>query len=140
MADASRLIRRFVAYGAVGAAGTLAQYAMLVALVRWAGMPPPTASMAGAVLGAVVNYVLNHRFTFGQSASHRQALPRFLAVAGLGVMVNGGAMTVLVDHVGLHYLLAQLVATGFVLLLTFVLNSCWSFRGSLERGASDLDA
>ncbi|KXU91585.1 hypothetical protein CR51_31785 [Caballeronia megalochromosomata] len=95
--------------------------------------------MVGAVLGACVNYVLNHRFTFGKTAPHKQALPRFLAVAGLGVLVNGASMSVLVDYTGLHYLLAQVCATALVLLLTFALNSCWSFRGSADRGVREVD-
>ncbi|WP_159907790.1 GtrA family protein [Caballeronia humi] len=133
------MIRRFVAYGSVGATGTLAQYALLVVLVRYFAIPAPLASMLGAVLGACVNYVLNHRFTFGRTASHRQALPRFLTVAGLGIVVNGTAMIVLVDHAGMNYLLAQVCVTALVLLLTFVLNSVWTFREAPKRSCQIMD-
>ena len=73
---------QFLRYACVGAVGTAAHYTVLIALVQSAGAAPVAASTAGAIVGAFVNYALNHRFTFASGRAHRIALPRFLVVAG----------------------------------------------------------
>src|SRR5690242_10553311 len=102
---------QFVRYAGAGAIGTAVQYLALVALVhaQWTGAV--AASTAGAVLGALVNYVLNYRFTFASGRTHAHALPRFAAVAALGIGINALVVALLI-HAGAHYLVAQVVATG----------------------------
>ena len=63
-------------------------YAVLIALVQLARADPVAASTAGAVCGALVNYALNHRFTFASGKSHATALPRFALVAVAGIALN----------------------------------------------------
>ena len=75
MSHAGALLRFLL----VGGTATAMQYAVLVALVRWAGVGPTLASCIGFVLSAVLNYALNRRFTFRSQARHAQALPRFAA-------------------------------------------------------------
>lgn len=117
---------QFLRYAGAGAIGTLAQYAVLVLLVQWQGIGAVTASTVGAVLGALINYALNHRFTFASERTHAQALPRFAAVAAMGVVVNAVVVAVLV-HANVHYLAAQVVATGGVLVAGYLANRAWTF-------------
>lgn len=128
MAERRNLIR-FVTYAMVGAVGTVAQYVILASLVslHWAG--PVSASVTGAVVGAVINYLLNARFTFA-SKSHSSALPKFAATAVLGAAVNGLLMKVLIDFANVNYLVAQLIASAAVLALTYCINLVWTFRRS----------
>lgn len=121
-------IPRFTAYATVGVVGTAAQYLVLIVLVQAMAAAPVPASLAGYVAGAVVNYWLNHRLTFRSKAPHGRAAPRFLAVAGLGFVLNAGIMQLLVNAAGLHYLASQLVATGLVLVVNYLANAHWSFR------------
>ena len=83
--SASGGLARFLRFAAVGAVGTLAHYALLVALVEGAGAPPLAGATAGFVLGALVNYALARRLVFASTRSHAQALPRFFAVALAGL-------------------------------------------------------
>jgi len=119
---------RFVAYAAVGALGTLAQYMVLIATVHAGLATPAVGSMVGASVGALINYWLNHRVTFRSTASHRSTLPKFAAIACLGVLVNGMVMKVLAESHHVNYLFAQIVATGLVLVMTFLINSAWTFK------------
>jgi putative flippase GtrA len=137
MTKAANLFR-FVRYGLVGAVGTLVQYAILVAMVSAHLAQPATASMVGAVAGAIVNYLLNARFTFDQTP-HAQALPKFALTAVLGAALNGILMKIFVDVLGMHYLLAQVGATVIVLGLTYSINALWTFR-SAESGLRPKDA
>ncbi len=117
---------QFLRYAGAGAVGTLAQYALLVLLVQTRTAGAVTASTAGAILGALVNYVLNHRFTFASGRSHAQALPRFATVAVAGIALNALVVALLV-HADVHYLVAQVVATGVVLVAGYLANRAWTF-------------
>jgi putative flippase GtrA len=124
----------------VGAVGTLAHYAVLVSAVSMHIASPVAASMAGAVVGAIINYILNAKFTFNHTG-HAQALPKFALVAIVGALMNGLFMKILIDHVGLNYLIAQVLATVLVLALTYTANSLWTFNATTTAikpdGASD---
>ena len=126
MIDAANLFR-IVRYGLVGAVGTLAQYAILVAAVSTHVATPVAASMAGAVVGAIINYILNAKYTF-QHTGHAQALPKFAIIAIAGALMNGGLMKVMISYIGLNYLAAQVLATLIVLGVTYSANSLWTFR------------
>jgi len=121
------LAAQFLRYASVGGIATGAHYALLILLVESGAAPVLTASAAGALLGAGVGYLLNHRFTFRSDRRHRKALPRFLTVAGLAFAANLALMALLYDAGELPYLLAQVLTTAAILALTFTLNRVWSF-------------
>lgn len=123
----ARRVPRFARYVAVGGVGTGAQYLVLVGAVALHAAAPVAASVAGAFVGALVNYLLNRRFTFRTDTQHRSALPKFFATAGAGMLVNGVAMAWLTGFLHLHYLVAQCIASAAVLVLTFSVNSVWTF-------------
>lgn len=114
-------------YTAVGAAATALHCAVLVALVERAGVPPASAAAAGALCGAAAAYAGNRRFTFGSARTHRQALPRFLAVAAASACTSALLVWALSQRLGAPYLLAQAVATLATLLGGYLLNRRWTF-------------
>jgi len=118
---------QFLRYGVAGAVGTALHYATLVALVQYAQAHAVAASTAGAIAGALVNYALNHRYTFASTRTHDKALPRFAAVALAGIAINAVVMAAMLNLVGAHYLAAQLVATGVVLVAGYLANRAWTF-------------
>ena len=121
------VFRQFLAFAAVGAVGTAAQYVVLVALVHGLGIDPVAASASGFVVGAFVNYALNYRITFRSSKRHREAITKFFSVALVGICLNTLVMRLAVFG-GLHYLLGQVVATGIVLFSNFLGNRFWTFK------------
>lgn len=126
-----RVARRFAVYACVGAIGTGAQYAILIAMVRSGYASPALSSMTGASVGALVNYGLNRRITFRSNSNPLSTAPKFAAIALLGVLTNGVCMKFFATSLGMNYLIAQLVTTALVLGLTYLLNSAWTFN---ERG------
>ena len=117
---------RFARYIAVGAITTGVLYLLLILLVRGFGMAPTPASSIGFVLSAVVNYLLNYRFTFRSERPHGPAVAKFVVLAVAGLLINAGMMHWLVT-VGVRYLIAQACATTVVLLFGFISNSVWTF-------------
>lgn len=113
-------------YIGVGAAATLAHWALLAALVEVGQIAPWLASGAGAVLGSQVAFFGNRRFTFDHAGPLWPAWWRFMSTALLGAAL-GMAVVAAGVGLGLHYLLAQALATGLSMLLTFAVNRGWTF-------------
>ena len=114
-------------YAGAGAIGTAAHYALLIAGVQLAGLGAVVASSIGAVAGALINYGLNHRFTFRSDKAHGQALPRFALVAAFSVALNAIALAALLAYVTPNYLVAQVIATLVVMIAGYAANRRWTF-------------
>lgn len=124
---------QFALFSAAGVFAAIGHYGTLIGLSELAGVRPVPASLAGFLVGGVISYTLNYRFTFRSTKQHGEALTKFLAVAAIGFLLNGAVMAAFTGPGGVHYLLAQLVATGVVLLWTFSCNRFWTFREKLTR-------
>ena len=118
---------RFIRYAGAGVIGTAAHYAVLLALVQGLSAEVIFGSTAGAIVGAGINYALNHRFTFASQQAHHRALPRFAAVAAVGILINAAVLDAMLALVGPHYLVAQVVATLAVLVAGYFANRAWTF-------------
>ena len=103
------VIRQFFSFAAVGAVGTAAHYSTFI-------------------VGALVNYTLNYRLTFQSSKLHRDSMPKFFLVALFGLGFNTAIMAFVTEVWRLHYLLAQILATGGVLVWNFTVNRFWTFK------------
>ncbi|MBA4782637.1 MAG: GtrA family protein [Rhizobiales bacterium] len=124
----SGIRREILAFLVVGLVATGSHYAVLIFLVEAMQVAAVPASAAGAFLGAVVSYFLNRKLTFRSNRAHRAAMPRFFTVAALSLATNTGLMALFTGPLGIAYLPAQVVTTGFLIILTFGLNKLWTFR------------
>lgn len=123
----AEVFNRFVRFAGVGVLGTLAHYAVLVTLVQLAMWGSVLASTAGFLVGALVNYSLNYRYTFHSCQPHPQTLAKFLLIAAVGIGLNALVMG-LGARADMHYLVTQIGATGLVLLWNFTGNLLWTFK------------
>jgi dolichyl-phosphate beta-glucosyltransferase len=133
---------RFLRYVAAGGVGTVCHYLLLGLLVGVAGVAPVPASVAGALLGASVNYILNYHFTFASNLAHRLTVPRFATVAALSAALNGAGMWFATSKLHLYYFVAQLGCTAAVLVIGYLLNVVWTFSSQLtgpRTGSSSAD-
>ena len=126
---ALRAVPAFLRYTGVGALATAVHYGLLVLCVERAGWPAFAASGFGAVVGAQIAYLGNRRFTFAHRGDVRASWPRFQATALLGALL-GMAIVALGVRLGVHYLIAQLLATLTSLAMTFAINRHWTFRSA----------
>lgn len=120
----TREIRGFILTGILAA---LTHYGMLVALKESFGWGAVPATLAGYLAGGVVSYILNRTHTFASQRNHAETVWRFAAVAGTGFGLTWIFMHLLVDRLGWHYLLSQLLTTGIVLVWSFLANKFWTF-------------
>lgn len=123
---------RFLQYAAVGAVATAAHYAILVGLVEAGLLAPQRAAALGAWVGAQVAFAGNAAFTFRGAGATVGAWLRFQITAVVGAMLSF-ALVALGVRIGVHYLLAQIVATLINLGVTFEINRRWSFASPTLR-------
>jgi putative flippase GtrA len=134
--ELNRLAYRFVKFAGVGAIGTAGHYITLFLLVHVVALDAVIASSAGFLVGAIINYVLNYKFTFRSRQSHSSTAPKFFAIALGGFFLNGAAMALFVNKIGLYYLLAQVITTGLILIWTFLANHYWTFGETTRNDES----
>jgi putative flippase GtrA len=125
-------VNRFLRYATVGAFATAVHYAILAACVEAALLPPPWAAALGAWIGAQVAFAGNALFTFAGAPVTFAAWLRFQIVAVLGAVISFSIVAAGVG-IGLHYLLAQAIATLVALFVSYELNRRWSFAATPGR-------
>ena len=118
---------QFARYAAAGAIGTLVHYVVLLVLVELAAAGSVLASTLGALAGALVNYTLNYRYTFRSVRPHAESALKYLVVSVAGVLLNAVVIAAATSVLGLHYLVAQVLATAVVLVCAFAINRAWTF-------------
>ena len=106
------------------------QYSLLAAGVEWLRMDAVVASTLGYLVSAVVNYLLNRRYTYGSGASHARLVWRFVLVMAVGLVLNALFMQLLHGYLRCQYVLAQLFATAVNLLWNFGAHRYWTFSRS----------
>jgi putative flippase GtrA len=85
------------------------------------------ASTLGFIASAVLSYLLNYWFTFRSKNPHLSALPRFLVISGIGLVLNGIVLQAGLAYTSVPYIWCQVVATVVVLFWNFVGSLKWSY-------------
>lgn len=126
--DSLRVMRpvgAFLASGALSAGLDLGLFALLVA----AGLPVAGAVVLARACSAVVNFVLNRRLVFHDTAPWWRAAARYLLLA-LAVVAGGATLTQLLVSAGLPVLTAKVLADVAMTALSFSLQrACAVPRG-----------
>lgn len=112
----------------VGGAATAAHYTTLTILVEFCNFTPVYASMLGYLIGMIVSYVFNYRFTFQSKNSHTNTITKFTVVAFFGFFLNSTIMFFGVYWLELHYILSQSISTFLTIAWNFAANLIWTFR------------
>ncbi|MBJ6760330.1 GtrA family protein [Myxococcaceae bacterium JPH2] len=99
---------------ASGAVATAVDFAAVLAMVEWGAMSPAWATVAGCVLGGVVNYSLNRVLTFRSSGAVAPQLARYTVVSATSALLNAGGVALMTLHPQLAYTLGWWVVRGVV--------------------------
>ncbi|BBB14754.1 GtrA family protein [Candidatus Rickettsiella viridis] len=120
------LFWQFSRFFIVGASSALVQFSILIGLVELFSVKPIVASTLGYLGGALINYLLNHYFTFKSTLPHRQAVLRFSINSLFGLFVNFVMMAFLLRHY--PYVLSQVLTSMVVLIWNFLIHRYWTFH------------
>lgn len=122
-----RLLTQFLAFFGVGVVAAIVHYGLLIALKEVFFYDPVHASLAGYIAGGIVSYALNRAYTYEAQRGHFEAGWRFAVVAFVGFGLTWLFMALFTRQLGWHYLFAQIITTGIVLIWSFFAHKYWSF-------------
>jgi len=125
---------RAASYIASGFAATGSHYAVMIALVQWAGWWEVAASSAGFLAGAAVKYPLNYWVVFASRMAHGKAIVRFAIGLAAGFVLNGVVLALLLGTLEAHYLVSQVLTTGVVTVVNYLVARNWIFRPGRSPG------
>lgn len=120
--------REMLHYLWVGFLATISQYILLVLCVEILHSSAVVGSSLGYLLGGVVNYVLNRKHTFASQKKHHKAITQFIIVFIIAFFMNGALLQALQAFLKLHYIPAQILTTGLVLVWNYSAHKFWTFR------------
>ncbi|MCS7101107.1 MAG: GtrA family protein [Burkholderiaceae bacterium] len=128
------MLTQVLRFGLVGAAATVAHFAVAVAAVRALALDPRWANALGFAVAFAVSFVGQWRFTFGGAGTpFARALPAYLLVAGAGFALNAAAYHALLRYTALRYDVALALVLVAVAALTFAASRWWAFRPAESR-------
>jgi dolichol-phosphate mannosyltransferase len=114
----------------VGGTGVLVNSLALLLLVQWAHLPVVPAAALSAELSIVHNFAWNDRWTFGRTRLSWSRFARFNLVSLGGLGITTGTLLILVDHLGVYYLAANLLGITLATAWNFAVNSWWTWGGA----------
>jgi putative flippase GtrA len=115
-------LRELFGYGAASACALVVDVSVLWTLVHFLSWGYLSAATASFLVGAGVAYQLSTAIAFKEHrlTSRKTELASFVAIGGIGLVVNASLIFIGVNLLGLHYLIAKCVAAGFTFTCNFI--------------------
>lgn len=122
------LLTRMGKFLVVGGLGAFVNTGVLVVLYHQLHLALVVASALATELAIGHNYLWNDRWTFGQRGLSLSRFAKFNLVSLGGQCVTVATLWILVQHAGLHYVVANLIAIGLAVAWNFSVNLRWTWR------------
>ena len=112
---------QFIRYVFVGGAAFAVDYLALYLLAHFAGLHYLLAASLSYLLGMVANYLVSVRwvFDFRRIRQWEREFAIFFMIGIAGLILNGLAITLLVEAAGAPYMAAKLAAAAAILFFNF---------------------
>lgn len=118
-----------VRYLLIGGTCAVLDLVSLFLLVRYFHIWYLYAATASFVAVLLFSYFGQKYFTFrNYEKNHGKQLTKFIAIAGIGLMINTASMFVLVNLIGLWYILASVMTKLIVFLWNYFANKHITFK------------
>lgn len=111
---------RFVRFLIGGGIATATHWGLMAVLIA-GGVVDLVATTIGALAGASVNYLLQHRYTFASSREHRDAVPAYVFVTILTLYLNGFTYRTLSHIAGMPMAASQACTTAMLAAINYLL-------------------
>ncbi|KAF1697890.1 hypothetical protein CSC62_08130 [Pseudoxanthomonas jiangsuensis] len=137
------LLPAFLRFCLVGLLSVGLNLALLAFLVGRIGLPYLMACLIAFFSLNALGYLLNKAFSFRLGAVPKLSeAGRYFLVMALSLVANLVLMYLLVDRVGLHYLLASAAISAMLAILNFMAHALFSFRlpGKRKNGLLQVSA
>lgn len=120
----------------VGGSAALVHLLVVATLVPLLAISPLWANVVGFLVAFQASYFGHRYLTFktqAQQTSHKQAMPKFFAVAVGSFCLNQGLYAALLTFTPLDYRVALFIVLFVVAVVTFVISKLWAFKAKEEN-------
>jgi putative flippase GtrA len=110
---------------------TAVDFAIMIALVQLAGLPPPLAAFAGAACGGVTNFTLGRAWAFRgvHTGTLGAQAARYAVVSLGGALLNAATLALMLEVSPFPYMLARIAVSGAVsVAYAFPMQTLTAFR------------
>jgi putative flippase GtrA len=120
----TQFLKELLGYSAASACALIVDVTVLWTLVHFLSWGYLSAATTSFLVGAVVAYQLSTAIAFKQHrlTNRKTEFAGFVAIGGVGLLVNAAVIFIGVNFLGLHYLIAKCVAAGFTFTCNFILR------------------
>ena len=114
----------------VGGTGALVNSLALLVFFKWARLPLLVASALATELSIVNNFCWNDHWTFRRTRLSLSRFAKFNLVSLAGLAITAFTLWILVNHLGIYYLAANLLGIVLATAWNFAANSFWTWGGA----------
>lgn len=114
-------------YGVIGVVNTFIGMGSCL-LLTYLGLFPELANLLGNIAGMLNSYMLNKRFTFKSSNSHKRDFLRFSLAMGMAYIFNLAALVIAHRIIGIDVYVSQILAAICYTISGFIISKVWVFR------------
>ncbi len=109
-------------YAAASGCALIVDMSILWALVHFLSFGPVASATISFLAGSIVAYVLSVKIAFTQHKYYdrRAEFAGFVALGAAGLTINAAVIFVAINYLGLHYMIAKGVASGFTFTCNFI--------------------
>ncbi len=123
-------VTRLCKFLVVGGTGVLVNSLALLVLYHQAHLPLVVASTLSVELAILNNFCWNDRWTFGRRNYSLSRFAQFNLVSLGGLAITTFTLWVLVCHLNVYYLAANLLGIGLATAWNFAANLFWTWRSA----------
>jgi len=120
-------------YVVSGGTAAVVHFLVLTALVELFGVNPTLATSIGFVLASIVNYTLQYHWTFDADGPHHVMFTRYASVTAVTLSINAGLFWTFTNIFDIHYLIAQVISTGLMVIVNYLINKHFTFVSLAEK-------
>lgn len=124
------LLVRLSKFLLVGGTGVFVNSLALLILFQWVHLPLLLASALAVELAITNNFCWNDRWTFRRTGISLRRFIRFNLVSLGGLIITTMTLWLLVGHLGIYYLIANLLGIALATVWNFSASSWWTWGGT----------
>ena len=120
----------FIRFAIVGVLNTLIHLSILYFLTEYLHIYYILSSLIGFSLAVTNSFILNTIWTFKKNIREKAGFryTKFFVISTLAAVINLALLYLITEFLGVWYILSQIVATGFSLVVNFIGNKYWTYR------------
>lgn len=122
MFNTKELIAQLVKFGIVGVIAFLIDYGILWCLTEYIGLWYLLSAFISFIVSLTFNYFASMKYVFvpREDMSVRKQFFLFVGMSVIGLCINEAGMWLLVELVGLHYMISKIGVTAVVMVYNFI--------------------